>query len=156
MQIQIYSALRLIGTIFSLCVLSLCHILSHLGLWVKDSVNWLSSSRSSTARPGKLEEGIVEEAKVDPHHSPLPALLGLWMMTTPDIAHQLPLLRWQRKGHKNSQWKRSLDSDIKEEAIFPGPPFCISPPLVTNNSIEQHLFRKYNAGTKDWWKGSHG
>ena len=64
-------ALRLIDTIFSLCVLSLCHILSHPGLWVKDPVNWLSSSRSSTERPGKLEKGIVEEAKVDPHHSPL-------------------------------------------------------------------------------------
>lgn len=156
MQIGIYSALRLTGTMFALCVLSLCHILSHPGLWVKEPVNWLSSSRSSPGRPGKLEKGIVEEAKVDPHHSPLPALLGLWMMTAPDIAHQLPLLPWQRKGHKNSQWKRSLDSDIKEEAIFPGPSLCISPPLVTNNSTGQHLFKKYNTESKDWRKGSHG
>lgn len=72
---SLYPALRLIGTIFSLYVLSLCHILSHPGLWVKDPVNWLSSSRSSTSRPGKLEKGIVEEAKVDPHQSPL---LHLW------------------------------------------------------------------------------
>lgn len=36
-----------------------------------------------------------------------------------------------------------MDSDFKEEAISPGPPFCISPPLVSDNSIEQHLFRNY-------------
>lgn len=142
---------RLTGTIFPLCVLSLCHTLSHPGLWVKDPVNWLSSSRHSAARPGKLEEGFVDEAKVDPHRSPFPALGGPWMTTAPGIAHQLPLLPWQRKGHKNSPWKRSLDSDIKEEAIFPGP-LCISPPL--DNSIGQHPFRKHNTESKDWRKGS--
>lgn len=58
------------------------------------------------------------------------------MMTASDIVRQLPLLPQQGRDHKNEQRKRSMDSDTKEEAIFPGPPFCISPPLVTNNSID--------------------
>jgi hypothetical protein len=45
------------------------------------------------------------------------------------------------KRPQEPTWTRSMDSDFKEEAIFPGPSFCISPPLVTNNSVEQHLFR---------------
>lgn len=60
-----------------------------------------------------------------------------------DLLHQLPLLAQQRKGHKNQCRWGAWTHDFKEEAISPGPSFCISPPLISNNSIEQHLFRNY-------------
>lgn len=47
-----------------------------------------------------------------------------------DLLHQLPLLARQRKGHKNQCRWGAWTQDFKEEAISPGPSFCISPPLV--------------------------
>lgn len=104
------SALRLIGTRCDLCVLSLCHILSHPGPWGRSPVNWLASPRSSTARPGKAWERFwgSSRSRAPPSlPSSLPPLtclylrLGPWMVTTSDIVYQLSLLPQQRQGHKN-------------------------------------------------------
>lgn len=68
-----------------------------------------------------------------------------------DLLHQLPLLPQQRKGRKNQCRWGAQTEDFKEEAIHPGPSFCISPPrfqITPSNSIYSETAEFWK-----WWKG---
>lgn len=134
------SALRLIGTMFSRCLVTLPHPVSP---WPRERGQQTDSSARSSATGRRAWARSRERGQGSPPALTLICIPGPADDNT-DLLHQLPLLTEQRKGHKNQCRWGAWTQDFKEEAISPGPSFCISPPLISNYSIEQHLFRNYS------------
>lgn len=90
-----------------------------------------------------LRKSIVKEAKVEPHRSPLPVPLGLcwWQHLTSCTSYLCFHSREKaiRTNHGRGAWTQTTRKKPFSQVVLS----ASHHPLVTDNSIEHHLFRNY-------------